>query len=62
MESLSEINPQSIIHKLSHQHLHIKFWKVNLKGTIENGITSKVLKTFPFPIVIHNFIEKESEV
>ncbi len=59
MESLEEINPKSIIHKLSHQHLHIKFWKVNLKEAIENGITAKVLKTFPFPIVIHNFIEKD---
>jgi A/G-specific adenine glycosylase len=59
IERLSEINPESIIHKLSHQHLHIKFWKVNVKGTIENGISSQTLKTFPFPIVIHNFIEKD---
>ena len=59
IESLLEINPESVIHKLSHQHLHIKFWKVRVKGTIENGISSKTLKTFPFPIVIHNFIEKD---
>jgi A/G-specific adenine glycosylase len=59
--SILEINPESIIHKLSHQHLHIKFWKVKLKGTLENGISSEILKTFPFPIVIHNFIEKEFE-
>ncbi|SDZ85758.1 A/G-specific DNA-adenine glycosylase [Flavobacterium gillisiae] len=52
-------NEESIIHKLSHQHLYIKFWKVSLKGTVENGINNEVLKTFPFPIVIHNFIEKE---
>ena len=58
MESLSEMNSDSIIHKLSHQHLYIKFWKVHLKGTVENGISAKVLRTFPFPIVIHNFIEK----
>ena len=59
MVNLSEINPDSIIHKLSHQHLHIKFWKVHLKGNIENGINLETLKTFPFPIVIHNFIEKD---
>lgn len=52
-------NEKSIIHKLSHQHLHIKFWKVEVEGIIENGIDSIALKTFPFPIVIHNFIEKE---
>jgi A/G-specific adenine glycosylase len=57
--SLLEYNPESIIHKLSHQHLHIKFWKANLKGIIENGINLETVKTFPFPIVIHNFIEEK---
>jgi A/G-specific adenine glycosylase len=56
--SIEEHNEKSIIHKLSHQHLHIKFWKVSVKGTIENGIDAETLKTFPFPIVIFNFIEK----
>jgi A/G-specific adenine glycosylase len=59
MESLMEYNEESIIHKLSHQHLHIKFWKASLKGTIENGIDLETAKTFPFPIVIHNFIEEK---
>lgn len=59
VECLSEINPESIIHKLSHQHLHIKFWKVQVKGTLKNGISATTLKTFPFPIVIHNYIEKD---
>jgi len=57
--SILEDNDKSVIHKLSHQHLHIKFWKVNLNGSIENGINNTVLRTFPFPIVIYNFIEKE---
>lgn len=57
--SVAECNEKSIIHKLSHQHLYIKFWKVNIKGAIENGINSADLKMFPFPIVIHNFIEKD---
>ena len=55
--SIGEENPKSIIHKLSHQHLHIKFWKVKMTGTIPNGINATDLKTFPFPIVLHNFIE-----
>ena len=59
VESVLEYNEKSIIHKLSHQHLHIKFWKVKIEGTIENGIDTETLKTFPFPIVIHNFIEKD---
>jgi A/G-specific adenine glycosylase len=57
--SLLEYNQESIIHKLSHQHLHIKFWKASLKGTIENGIDLQTAKTFPFPIVIHNFMEEK---
>jgi A/G-specific adenine glycosylase len=56
--SIEECNAQSIIHKLSHQHLHIKFWKVTVKGVIENGIDAETLKSFPFPIVIFNFIER----
>jgi A/G-specific adenine glycosylase len=59
IKSIYEYNPESIIHKLSHQHLHIKYWKVKVKGVVENSIDSATLKTFPFPIVIHNFIEKD---
>lgn len=56
--SISELNAISQIHKLSHQHLYIKFWKVNVKGNIENGIEYESLLQFPFPIVIYNFVEK----
>jgi len=56
--SISELNEISQIHKLTHQHLHIKFWKVSVGGTLENALEIETLKTFPFPIVIYNFIEK----
>lgn len=51
-------NPEVIRHKLSHQHLHIKFWKVGVKDKLNNGIDCKSVAEFPFPIVIFNFIEK----
>lgn len=54
---IEDCNDKSIIHKLSHQHLHIKFWKIRVDGTIENGVDATTLKSFPFPIVIFNFIE-----
>ena len=57
--SMRACNEKSIVHKLSHQHLYIKFWKLNVKGKVENGITKEQLKQYPFPIVIHNFIESE---
>jgi A/G-specific adenine glycosylase len=56
--SISEINETEILHKLSHQTLHIKFWKVLVDGKIANGVNYNELIKFPFPIVIYNFIEK----
>ena len=58
IKAISDWNSNGKIHKLSHQHLNIKFWKVKVKGTIIEGITAQKLKTFPFPIVIFNFIKK----
>lgn len=56
--SMSELNSIPQIHKLSHQHLHIKFWRVTVKGNIDTGIDYEALLQFPFPIVIYNFVEK----
>ena len=56
---IEECAETTVIHKLSHQHLHIQFWKVKISDKIENGVNTSVLKTFPFPIVIYNFIEKQ---
>jgi A/G-specific adenine glycosylase len=56
--SIDVVNEKSILHKLSHQHLQIKFWKVTLSGKIKNGISIQQLTALPFPIVIYNFIEK----
>lgn len=53
---LEELNFTGIIHKLSHQHLNIKFWKVNIKEVIKDGVSLEQAKEFPFPIVIHNFL------
>lgn len=57
--SIEECNSKSQLHKLTHQHLYIKFWRVNLSGRITDGINYETLLTFPFPIVLYNFIEKD---
>lgn len=62
ISSISDLNSKGQIHKLSHQHLNIKFWKVKIKGVINGGISHEILKTFPFPIVIFNFIDKEFSI
>ena len=56
---IGEYSHTTLIHKLSHQHLHIQFWKIKIEEVIENGVDAVRLKTFPFPIVIYNFIEKQ---
>jgi A/G-specific adenine glycosylase len=56
------ISPTKIfaeIHKLSHQHLHINFWVIAVKGEITNAIDYNTLIQYPFPIVIYNFIKSE---
>ena len=58
IDTVALYNTENIIHKLSHQHLTIKFWKVTVKGKINGGIDCKSAAEFPFPIVIFNFISK----
>jgi len=49
-------NSEAIVHKLSHQQLHIKFWNVKVSGRMLNGINWESAHKMPFPIVIFNFI------
>lgn len=50
------LESNSILHKLTHQHLQIKFWRIKQDLIFENGLNFEQLNQFPFPIVIHNFI------
>ncbi|WP_445453011.1 A/G-specific adenine glycosylase [Flavobacterium sp. 25HG05S-40] len=58
IEGITLYPSETIRHKLSHQHLHIQFWQVKVKGILVNGIDCESAAKFPFPIVIFNFIEK----
>lgn len=57
--SLSELRHDVSVHKLTHQHLYIKFWQVKVAGNIAGGVDHHIALGYPFPIVIYNFIEKE---
>ena len=59
--SVGPMNTRTEIHKLTHQHLHINFWEVNVERTLTNSINFETLVAFPFPIVIYNFIEREKD-
>jgi A/G-specific adenine glycosylase len=60
IEAISIYNDNQIIHKLSHQKLHINFYKIEVSKKLNNGISLNSLRNYPFPIVIYNFIEKYS--
>lgn len=51
------LDAENVLHKLSHQNLHIRFWKINLKHKLDAGLSHEELISLPFPIVLHNFIE-----
>lgn len=50
-------NQDAIVHKLSHQHLHTKFWIVEVDTLPEKGIFISEIQKFPTPILISNFID-----
>ncbi len=54
---LVQYNKDSIIHKLSHQHLYTKFWIVNVDVIKEECISIEKIYDYPVPILIGNFIE-----
>jgi A/G-specific adenine glycosylase len=60
IKAISIYNDNPIIHKLSHQKLHINFYKIEVSKKLMNGISLISLRNYPFPIVIYNFIEKYS--
>ena len=58
LSGIQLLHAHPIKHKLTHQEIQIKFWKIDYQNTLNQSITWQELMHFPFPIVIHNFIEK----
>jgi len=50
-------NEKEIVHKLSHQHLHTKFWILTVNSLPENGYPISKIKKFPVPILIAKFLD-----
>lgn len=51
-------NEKDVIHKLSHQHLHTKFWIIETDPITEKSISAENLKDYPVPALISEFINK----
>lgn len=61
IDQLLRFNEQLIIHKLSHQHLHVVFWRVVVDRALETGIPIRGLHRFPVPVLIADFIDRYLE-
>ena len=48
----------TVVHKLTHQHLLAKFFYIEIDVVLKNAKTSAEIKKLPFPKVLENFIEK----
>lgn len=50
-------NKDAIVHKLSHQHLHTKFWIMETNNAHESFIPVTELDKYPVPVLISTFIK-----
>jgi len=49
-------NDNSIVHKLSHQHLYTRFWIVETSKNIADGVFYEEINKYPVPVLIESFI------
>jgi A/G-specific adenine glycosylase len=52
----------SKIHKLTHQHLYINFWKIIPEKQIINGIFIDKIDRYPMPIIIAKVFDKQINI
>lgn len=57
ISNISLFNEKPIIHKLTHQHLSVKFWVINVNEEIKNSISISNFEKYPVPILIHKFAQ-----
>lgn len=50
------LNPDIIVHKLSHQHLFIRFFELQFETKLPDSKSISEIEKLPFPIVFHNFM------
>jgi A/G-specific adenine glycosylase len=56
-EDIFLYNSKPIIHKLSHQHLHTKFWILHTTNELEAGLAWEETHNYPVPVLIADFIK-----
>lgn len=58
MVSFEEYPYSASLHKLTHQHLYVRFWRARVGGKLDLAKSPDSIAEFPFPIVIFNFLER----
>ena len=58
IDSISLYNKKDIVHKLSHQELHIKFWIIKTSSSLKDGVKWSKISKFAVPVVIDRFIRE----
>lgn len=56
--TISLFNTDTTVHKLSHQHLHTKFWILESKNGLEESIPVSKLQQYPVPVLIADFMNR----
>ncbi|SDB64114.1 A/G-specific DNA-adenine glycosylase [Flavobacteriaceae bacterium MAR_2010_188] len=56
--SITLFNEKDVIHKLSHQHLHTKFWILEQQGDNIEDFDFSEIKKYPTPMLISNFVNE----
>lgn len=51
-------NEKAILHKLSHQHIHTKFWIIKVNKVIENEVEIKNIVNYPVSVLTAKFIDE----
>ena len=57
LKNVKLFNSKDILHKLTHQELHVKFWIIKIKNDIDNGISWAEVQAHAVPAVIAQFIK-----
>jgi len=55
--TLQLLSPDTIVHKLSHQHLNINFWLLKTEDWHKETLSLAQAKALPTPIIIHKFMD-----
>jgi A/G-specific adenine glycosylase len=55
-QGLLLVNPEPLIHLLSHQKLHIYFWQATVQNIHTHEVALKTLSEYPVPVVLEKFM------